>query len=312
MKKEDTLNYLVNLFIEKPVYLGMGAGKLSARYGTNRETVYRAKDIVRGRTTKLPKILILDIETTPLKAYVWQTQVNKAYISDDAIISKWHMLTWSAKWLGSNEIMSMRVSGDEALHEEDGRIVRVLWNLLDEADIVIAHNGDYFDVPNINTRFIVNGLPPTRTYRTIDTLKIARKQFGFTHNSLNALGKVFGLGEKIETNFDLWRNADRGDDEALIEMEIYNRGDVDLLEKVYLKLRPWVRNHPNIGIYLESDEKVCAICGSEHIVQDGYHYTNTGRYPAYRCNDCGSTNTRSRNNDYPKDKKKNLNAPINR
>lgn len=305
-----SLNDIVFRMKERRYLLDMGAGKLSKIFRTTRETIYTAKEIVRESERKHAKILLLDIETTPLEAYIWQTQVWKARVSDDNVISRWFMLAWAAKWLGSKECMSMSVTGEEALREDDKRITAGIWGLLDEADIVICHNGDTFDIPNLNTRFLVNGMSPTRPYRSIDTLKVAQKQFGFSHNSLNALGRVFQLGEKLETNFGLWRRCKNGEDKALIEMEEYNRGDVDLLEKVYLKMRPWIKGHPNLGIYMESEEKVCSVCGSEDIVPDGYYTTNSGKFRAYRCNSCGSTHTRDRKNIYPKEKRPSLGSPV--
>lgn len=306
MSLEDVINFMRS----HPYALEMGAGKLSKRFKTTKETIYAAKEIVRETAKKHAKILIFDIETTPLEAYVWQTQVWKARIGDESVISRWFMLTWSAKWLGENKIMSMRVTGEEALREDDKRIVAGIWGLLDEADIIIAHNGDAFDIPNLNTRFLINGLSPTRPYRTIDTLKVAQRQFGFSHNSLNALGRVFNLGEKMETGYDLWRRCKRGDDEALIRMEEYNCGDVELLEKVYLKIRPWIKGHPNVAVYMESEDKVCASCGSEDLVPDGYYTTNSGKFRAYRCNSCGSSHTRDRKNIYPSEKRSNLGSPV--
>jgi DNA polymerase elongation subunit (family B)/DNA-directed RNA polymerase subunit RPC12/RpoP len=300
MKLDD----LVILMENKSYMLNMGAGKLAKQYKTTKDNIYKAKEIVRTKNYKFPKILLLDIETTPLEAYIWQTQVWKAHVSDSQVISKWFMLTWAAKWLDSQEVMSMRLNGKEVLEENDRRIVYGLWDLLDQADIVIAHNGDNFDIPNINTRFLVNGLPPTSPYRTIDTLKVAQRQFGFTHNSLNALARTFGFDEKLETDFSLWKRSKNGDEKALEYMEKYNQGDVFLLEEVYIKLRPWVKSHPNIGVYMETEEKVCAICGSNKLVHDGYHVTNTGKYPAYRCAECGSTHTRDRKSVFSLTKKK--------
>lgn len=238
---------------------------------------------------KLPKILVFDIETSPLEAYVWQKSIYKTNISDDQVISEWYMLCWSAKWLFSNEVLSEVLTSKEAVNENDSRIVKGLWKLLDEADIVIAHNGDGFDIPNMNTRFIVTGLNPTSPYQTIDTLLVARKQFGFTHNSLDALAKLFGLGEKKHTGFGLWKQAKRGDEKSLAYMEEYNREDVKLLEEVYLKLRPWIKNHPNVALYLDAETEVCPNCGSSNItwLGDKFYYTQTQKYPLYQC-ECGA------------------------
>lgn len=236
-----------------------------------------------------PKVLLFDIETSPLSAYVFQKSVWRANVTSDQVISEWFMLCWSAKWLYDDTVMSARLTGTEAKNEDDSRITKKLWDLFDEADIVIAHNGDGFDVPNMNTRFIINNLPPPSPYQTIDTKAVASKQFGFTHNSLNALARIFGFDAKLDTDFELWKRCVAGDEEALAYMEKYNIGDTELLEKVYLKLRPWIRNHPNIGLYIDSNSTVCPNCGSEHItwVKDKFHRTGTSKFPVFVC-ECGA------------------------
>jgi hypothetical protein len=316
------LKKIVDFLEARPGYIKEGGDRLSGILKINgvnatpdecREAIRifiqdkRAKD---RKAAKLlaPRILVVDIETTPLEAYVWQMNVWKARINDEAVISKWFMLTWSAKWLFSKDVMSMRLTGDEVKQEDDSRIVKELWGILNQADIVIAHNGDSFDVPNMNTRFIINGLPPTKPYQTIDTLRIAQRQFGFSHNSLNALASVFGFDPKIETNFDLWKRCKNGNNDALGEMEIYNRHDVELLEEVYLKLRPWIKSHPNLGLYMEMDGEVCPNCGSEHLISEGYYYTQVGKYEAVRC-ECGAIGRR-RINVYPKEKRSSLTISI--
>jgi len=262
----------------------------------------RGEDI---ESNKLPKVLVFDIETSPLRAYVFQKSVWRANITDEQVISEWYALCWSAKWLFDDQIMSARLTGEEARFEDDERITKLLWKLLDECDIAIAHNGDSFDIPNMNTRFILNGLPPTSPYQTIDTKAVASKQFGFTHNSLDALAKLFKLGEKKKTDFELWTRCVNGDNEALKYMEEYNQGDVSLLEEVYLKLRPWIKGHPNLGLFVESDVPVCPNCGSENVKWTGkFYFTQTGKYETYRC-ECGAYG-RSRTNAYDKELRKSL------
>jgi len=254
---------------------------------------------------RLPKVLLFDIETSPLQAFIFQKNVWKANVGSEQVISEWFMLCYSAKWLFDDTVISERLTGKEARDENDGRIVKGLWKLLDEADIIIAHNGDSFDVPNMNTRFIVHGLPPTSPYQTIDTMLVARKQFGFTHNSLNGLAKIFGFAPKLDTDFDLWKRCVAGDDEALAYMQEYNKGDVEVLEDVYMKLRPWIRSHPNLGLYVETDGAICPNCGSEDIEwTDKFYYTQTGKYATFRCK-CGSFG-RSRFTALSKDARKSL------
>ena len=236
------------------------------------------------------KILILDVETSPCLAYIFQTQVWKARVGHKHLLSNWFMLSWSAKWLDEDETFSDALTPDEALCEDDNRIVTSLWLLLDEADIIIAHNGDTFDIPNILTRCVLHKLPLPSPYKQIDTLKVAQKQFGFTHNSLDALAEFFGIEGKIETNFELWKKCINGDEDALLEMEVYNRNDVVLLEKVYHFLKPYIKGHPNLDLYCDGINPVCTSCGKDALshMPDKYFYTQAVRYPIYRCSSCGA------------------------
>ena len=74
---------------------------------------------------------------------------------------------------------------------------------------------------------------------------------------------------------------------------------------MYLKLRPWIKSHPNVAVYMESDTEVCSNCGSSDIKGKGFYTTNTGRYKTYTCNLCGGI-SRSRYNEFRKDKKDTL------
>jgi hypothetical protein len=301
------LTELVELMLSKQYTLKMGTDKLSKKYSTSPETIREArkevKQILRSQQgefpkntfnteniliDRLPKILIFDTETAPMRAYVWKRW--KENISLDQTISEWFMLAWSAKWLYSGEVLGDHLTGEEALNEDDSRIVKGLWKLIDEADIVIAHNGRKADVPWMNSRFIMNGLVPPKPYFLIDTLDVVKKQFGFSSNKLDALAGYFGIPHKMDTDFDLWKRCMEGDDEALQYMGDYNKKDTAILELVYLKLRPWIKAHPNVGNYIESNEPVCSTCGSSALeeLEGQYYYTSVCKYKLYRCKDCGT------------------------
>ena len=264
-------------------------------------------------TDGIPKILIFDIETAPLEAWVWQMSIWRTNVNYTQVISEWFMLTWSAKWLFEETVMSDGLTSREALEENDARIVKSLWDLLDQADIVIAHNGDKFDVPNMNTRFILNDIKPPRLYKTIDTLKVARKQFGFTHNNLNALAKVFGFKGKVDVDFQLWVDCRRGSEEALKLMKEYNERDVLLLEEIYLKLRPWIKGHPNLNLLVEGDESNCPVCLSDniHIDEGNYYLTSSSKFPVFTCEDCGNSG-RTKHSLISREKSKNMLVSISR
>ena len=177
--------------------------------------------------------------------------------------------------------------GYSAHKEDDEKLVRDLWKVLDEADIVIAHNGDKFDVRKSNARFVFHGLKPPSPYKTVDTLKIARKHFSFNSNRLDDLGHYLGVGRKLPTTGkDLWLRCIRGDEDAWSRMIKYNAHDVALLERVYLQLRPWATSHPDLGSY--SKKLVCPTCHSRNLQHRGYNVTKTGRRQRLQCMDCGA------------------------
>jgi len=298
MKEIKTVNDIIALIELKSYMIDMGAKKIAKWIGASECDVREARRILRERgflyreTTKtnphsVPKILILDIETAPLRVYVFSLWKQDVYI--DQIISNWFMLSWSCKWLLEDEVISQRLTGKEVLQEDDSRIVETLWHILNKADWVIAHNGSAFDLPRIQSRFLVHGLPPTTFYQQIDTKKVAAKEFGFSSNKLEALARVFGIEGKDKTDFTLWSECMKGNESALEYMEKYNRQDIKVLEEVYLKLRPFVKSHPNYNLYIDSDKPVCPHCGCEELTFVGYYYfTQTGKYKNYRCMKCGA------------------------
>ena len=300
---------LVKEFEDRDYLVIMGAGKIAKRYGIARDIVYEARKRFRSklreeRSKKFPKILIFDLESAPLTAFVWSMWKQNIY--NEQLISNFYLLSWSAKWLFDDKIMSDRLTGKEAKKQKDGRIVGTMRELIDQADIVVAHNIRNFDIPKLNARMIVNGYGPISPYQMIDTLAIARKEFGFVSNKLDALAEMFNFGSKIKTSFELWERCVNGEEAALEDMETYNKMDVELLEQVYLKLRPFMRSHPNIGLFLEKDESVCPYCGSDKISKNTkFYYTMVGKYESFTCERCGGV-ARGRATIYDKDKRKNL------
>lgn len=296
MSLEEVVEYMV----KHPAALRMGSGKIANRTHSKRADVILAKSIAKSKIhytglmepvveqKKTPKILLFDIETSPMKAYVWKRW--KENISLEQVISDWYCICWSAKWLFSNETMSDCLTVPEIMKEDDSRIMQSLHKLINEADIVVSMNGNNFDIPRINSRFIINDLPPTKPFFSVDVYQIVKKQFGFSCNSLNGLARYFGFESKLDTNFDLWKRCVEGDPVALHYMETYNKRDVDLLEEVYLKLLPWIKRHPNIGNIISSDKLVCPNCGSEFVTNvDGkFYFTGVGKYQLHQCSKCGA------------------------
>lgn len=302
MDNSNQLEKVIKLFKTKSYLNRMGTKAIATRFHLNFDDVIKARRIINN--IHVPKILIFDIETAPSRAYVWSRWKQNIY--SEQVISEWFMLCWSAKWLNKDTMYSEVLTPEEAYNEDDSRIVKKLWTIINEADIVVAHNGNSFDVPKMNTRFILCGLPPAKPYKQIDTKVIAAKQFSFSSNKLDDLATYFGIPNKDETDFGLWVRCLKGEEKALLYMQKYNKKDVEILEQIYLKLRPWANNHPNLGLYIESNNMVCPHCGSSDLLPDNsYSYTSVSKFKVMRCNSCGAI-ARVRENSYPKNKRKQL------
>lgn len=245
------------------------------------------------------RTLILDIETSPLEGYFWRRW--KENIGMNQIKEDWAILSWAAKWLGEKPVISSSVEVEDGPPFDDRDSMALLREFLNKADVVVAHNGNKFDIPKINTRFLYHGILPPSPFKKVDTFLVAKKQFAFTSNRLDDLAKFLDVGEKINVGgFDLWRRCMEGDEEALAEMIRYNIRDVEILESVYLKLRPWIANHPNAGNYTPGESSKCPKCGSVHLQRRGFAYTQVGKYQQFQCQSCGGW-SRSRNTIHEKE-----------
>jgi len=228
-----------------------------------------------------------------MTVHVWG--LYKQRIPHTNIVKEWNVLSWAAKWLYDDEIHSDILTSEEARVGDDKRIIESIWKLLDKADIVIAHNGDRFDLRKLNARFIDNELDPPSPYKSIDTLKVARREFAFTSYKQDYLTKHFKLEQKLDTNFQLWLDCMDGKQDALDKMAEYNRHDVMGLEDVYLKLRPYIHNHPNLGVLMDQD--ACPNCGCEDLNEtEAVYLTSAYQFPVYRCSSCKTPYIRHKKN----------------
>lgn len=229
-------------------------------------------------------ILIIDIETAPNIAYVWGAY--KQNIGQNQWKEKSHIMSFAAKWLDDDKIIYV-----ENRKGNDRAIVRAIFQLLDEADIAVAHNGRRFDFPTIIGRGLVHGFTPPSPYFVVDTLDVAKREFRFVSNSLANLTSELGIRKKDAhkkfPGFELWLECLRGNDEAWNEMKDYNIKDVLALEDLYKCFRPFIRNHPHV-VRHEADGVHCPKCGTTHIHYRGYYFSRAGMaYKRFQCQDCG-------------------------
>ena len=174
---------------------------------------------------------------------------------------------------------------------DDSKLLKGIWNLLNEADIVITQNGKKFDVKKLNARFILSGMQPTSSFRHIDTQEIAKRHFAFTSNKLAYMtDKLCVKYKKLTTHgkfvgHELWTECMKGNIDAFNEMEKYNKYDVLSLEELYKILIPW-DNRIDFNVYSNSLDTVCK-CGSTDFAKNGFAYTNTAQFQKFRCKGCG-------------------------
>ena len=236
---------------------------------------------------KKPRILLFDIETMANLVYVWGKYEQNVI----AYQRHWYMLTFAYKWLGEKKTY-VKSLPDYKLYKKDKHndleLIKDLWKLFDEADIIIAHNGASFDIKKTNARFIKHKLRPPTPYQIIDTKLVAKKYLKMDSNKLDDLGDYFNIGRKINTGgFELWLGCEANDPKAWKKMCDYNIQDVILLEKVYLEMLPFMVNHPNVGL-MNGEKTSCPNCGSKETQKRGFGYNRTGKYQRYQCMGCGA------------------------
>lgn len=239
-----------------------------------------------ARPETAPRVLLYDIETGPNLAYCWgayeQNVIDFARERD--------ILCFAWKWLGEKEthalalpmLPSYRKGGDNKRAHK--ALAQGLHALFCEADVVVGHNVQNFDDKMANTEFIINGLPPPPPHRVVDTLQIARSKFRFNSNKLDDLGKRLGLGRKVKhRGFNMWLGCLEGDKKSWAEMVKYCVGDIALLEKVFLKFRPWVKM-PN----LNERTLGCPTCGKGPMQRRGWRRQVGVRLQRFQCFGCGA------------------------
>jgi len=234
------------------------------------------------------KVLVLDIETSPLVVFVWG--IRDQYIGLEQIKEDWNIMAWSAKWLGEKEVFYR----DRRHSKSDKNILKDLWKLLNEADIVLTQNGVNFDSKRINARLMLNSIKPPKPYRHIDTYLIAKKVAGFTSNKLAYLTDKFCKKHKKTQHkkfpgWLLWTECVKGNIKAWEEMKDYNIADVLGTEDLYNYFRAWAPDYmPNVYPFTK-DSTHCGTCGYlGQMVEGRPRHTRIYAYKQNQCPKCGS------------------------
>lgn len=227
------------------------------------------------------RIISFDIETFPIVAYTWGPKWEANLLK---VTQQIRLAMFAYKVLGDKRVYVHALPDYETPRE----LVQALWTVFDEADVLIAHNGKNFDIRQSNAFFLEFGFPPPSAYQVIDTKQVAKRHFRLPSNSLDDLAAFFNIPGKLATGgMDLWWDCMDNKPEAWNKMRRYNRQDVVVLEKVYLTMRSWMPNHPNLNVAMDRPEG-CPSCGGKNVIRRGFAFTRTGKTQRYQCQDCSA------------------------
>lgn len=207
------------------------------------------------------KRLHLDIETCPNICFVWSCgwRIDVPYSS---ILEERRIITAAWKWDGKSKIYDEKWDKNR----EDEKLVKNVTEVMNEADEIVAHYGDGFDLPWVRTRAMKHGIV-VPYWKSIDTKAWSARYFFLNSNKLDYLAQFLGIGTKIRTEYDLWKDATKGSDKvsklAVDKMCRYNRHDTYLLEPVYDKLSLYCPLPTHAGVLMGNARYSCPKCGSE-------------------------------------------------
>ena len=243
-------------------YLGLNVkprdGARNPRYNI---TESEWQEVLNYRENKT-KILFYDIETSPSLSFVWGAGwgINIPY---DNIIETWKIICISYSWEGSNKVERVEWSHKKGVRC-DKQLVEDFIKVLNQADMIVAHNGDKFDIKKIRTRAAIHGLPMRPQYKSYDTLKKAKQHFKFDSNKLDSIAKILNVGAKLpHTGFQMWKDCFNGDKEAMRLMGEYCDMDIVVLKDVYYALKPYAHHNIHRGVIEGGAKFSCPLCGHE-------------------------------------------------
>lgn len=246
--------------------------------------------MVKKNAKRKPKILLWDIESS--HNLVLSFELYPDSISYKNILVERHIFCISYKWHGQKKIYTISILDDVKKfnkdHHDDSYVLKKFSDVMSKADAHVAHYGNNFDVKMLNARLAINELPPLPKIISLDTYVTAKKYFRFNSNRLDYLGKLLGYEGKMKNPVDLWQKCFDGDVKALQHMSKYNRRDIQILDHVFERLMPFVKNNQlNMGMFLRGARCPNPICGSDNIEWRGYNYTRTNKFRRFVCRECG-------------------------
>lgn len=304
-KKEDLEDHIIAWLTFHPGYLKCSAKRIKSRLKRDfgdvdikiiQSALKTAKNGLKTPISKpVPSPTMIEVENKPFKRLFFDIETSyntvaswnvgqKISLGTDNILKERAIICICYKWANEDTVHSLNWE-----RGDDKKMLKAFIKVLDQADEIIGHNSDRYDIRWIRTRCIKHDIPMFPTYQSLDTLKATRGGFRFNSNRLDYLGEFLGLGRKLNTGgFSLWKDiVENNDPIALDGMIEYCKQDVVLLEAVYNKLNPYIKHKTHAGVVMGNDACSCPNCGSKDTVSRGFRYlASGGRNKILQCKAC--------------------------
>jgi hypothetical protein len=248
---------------------------------------------------KGPKVLILDIETLPILARVWGLRDQN--IAPNQVLRDGFIVAWAAKWYEDkygrvygphNKLVYLDQRKLKIPIKNERFLMKPLWDMIDEADIILGQNSNAFDIKKINTGFFDTGLPKPSDFNKTDVYLVNKKHFSHSSNKLEFITKKYctkykKLNHGKYPGQELWNAIEVGDQAAWREMEVYNKHDVLATEEYYSLIQGW-DDSINANYFTGVEKIVCIQCGADDFKKQGFfHSASGGKFQRFRCLKCG-------------------------
>ena len=234
-----------------------------------------------------PRILYFDTETAPVRAWIWRVG-NKIRISHEQIFDgdKFDIICICWKWAGEKKVYSLNW---DIKKQDSSSMIETFTKVIESADIIIGHNGDNFDLKQINTQRLMHKQNPISWPTTEDTLKQFRRHFAFPSFKLDYLAKtLLGTG-KDPMSFQDWIDiVQYKDPKALAKMIKYCAKDVRMLEGIFNRASKHFTPKAHMGLIIDNGRDSCPRCGSRESLSKGHRYLASAKYKRRQCKKCGT------------------------
>lgn len=251
------------------------------------------------------RILFWDLESSLMSGYffkVWDENIPNTRVT------KYSQLLTASWAFNDGDVESVRVAPEDVRTGNDLDIVVAMIQAINKADVVVTFNGKRFDTKLLNTRAMYWGLPPIKPVKHIDLYEQAKRVFKFPSNSMQSISMYLGEHGKLATSgSQLWERCANWENinicnNALAEMETYNRGDIVATRDLYYRFQGWMKGLPNLATIAHSNtvdvgstvdignndvtHKAlrCTHCASFDVKEiNEQTYTSTSSFKLYRC-----------------------------